>query len=446
MNADAAKWLSDYDKIIDFTSLGLTGKEFVLAYDINNPAMYEKLVRSSKSILIMDDEDFFARWQKKLEVDALLKKEDVPTLVVCDTVGKAIKELGKKVSGRVVGLVVDGRPDEFCKEFAEEWKRRDMKKFDLAIMNPPYAGKGKPLFMEISKVIYENCLSSDGNLVSINPTSVVDNTYDGLDSHSQTLRNDYMGMKVKDFDFDSKYRTAFDASIGTGICVTTYAKDGKYNLWSDFVREKRFGKKNWDMRKRIIGKVGVSLKYIDENPTKGIACLSNFYGVIDSNVETRKRAISTKQSEIGSTKWIVTMAFNRGHVAAVGEHKWDWTTLQSEDFLKLTNELPPIQHFGVPCSNKIEAINLLKWLNTDTIMFIVNHYKTQISNSTVFYRLLPQPPSLDGNYSDEVLMKHFNLTQEEMDWIHSEMNDFGWKVNLGKTEEQLMEYIDEINR
>lgn len=447
MNIDAAKWFADYDKIIDFASLGLTGKEFVLAYDINNPAMYEKLVRHSETLLVLDDKDFFARWQKKLEIDALLKKDDdVPTLMVCDTIAKAIEELGKGSSGRVVGLVVDGSPEEFCKAFVKEWERRDMKKSDLIIMNPPYAGKGKPLFMEISKVIYENCLSDLGRLVSINPTSIVDNTYDGLDSHSQTLRDDYMGMKVKNFDFDSKYRTAFDASIGTGICVITYAKDGKYNLWSDYVREKRFGQKNWNMRKRIIGKVGVSLKYIDEKPTNGIACLSNFYGVIDSNIETRKQAISAKQSEIGLTKWIVTMAFNRGNMSAVGEHKWDWTTLQSEDSLKLTSKIPPIQHFGVPCSTKIEAINLLKWLNTDMIMFIINHYKTQISNSTVFYRLLPQPPTLDGNYSDEVLMKHFNLTQEEMDWIHSEMKDFGWKVNLKKTESELMAHIDEINK
>ena len=320
-----------------------------------------------------------------------------------------------------------------------------MRKFDFVIMNPPYAGSGKPLFMEIAKVFYENCLSGTGRLVSINPTSVIDNAFGGLDSHSKNLQKNYMGMKVKDLYFDPRYRTAFDADIGTGICVVIYAKDGPYNLWSDFVRGKRFGEKNWDMRKRIIEKVGVSLKYVDENPTRGISCLSKFYNATDSNVETRKCAIFAKQSEIGFAKWIVIMAFNRGHVAEVGEHKWDWTTLQSEVFLKIANELPAIRHFGVPFSSKMEAINLLKWLNTDMIMFIVNHYKTQISNNTVFYKLLPQPPSLDGNYSDEVLMKHFGLTREEMDWIHYEMKDFGWKVNLGKTESELMSYIDEIN-
>lgn len=459
MNADAAKWLADYDKIIDFTSLGLTGKEFVLAYDINNPAMYEKLVRSSKSILIVDDEDFFARWQRKLDVDADLKK-DVPTLVVCHTVAETIKELGKKVSGRVVGLVVDGRPDEFCKEFAEEWKRRDMKKFDLAIMNPPYAGKGDPLFMKISKVIYD-FISDSGRLVSINPTSVVDNTYDTV---SAEHKKKYGDMRVLDFVYRPEFRLAFDASIGTGICVTRFSKLGKYDLWSDFVREKRFGKKNWDMRKNIVvEKVNAGLGDGNvskgETPTKSIAALPGFKkwtkSVKDTNENSSEEAKCAWKEYMErfeefrhsfDGKRIVVLSYNRGHVAAVGEHKWYWVTLQSDDYLKVQREIPNISQFDVPFDNKETALNFIKWLHTDFVMYIVNHYKTQMTNNLILFKLLPQPPSLDGNYSDEVLMKHFNLTQEEMDWIHSEMNDFGWKVNLGKTEEQLMEYIDEINR
>lgn len=126
-------------------------------------------------------------------------------------------------------------------------------------------------------------------------------------------------------------------------------------------------------------------------------------------------------------------------------HKWDWTTLQSGEYLKVQTKLPNIKHYKISFQDKKMAINLIKWLNTDFIMYLVNHYKACVSNSLIMFKLLPQPPSLDGNYSDEVLMEHFNLTQEEMDWIHSEMKDFGWKVNLGKTEEQLMEYLDEIN-
>ena len=317
-------------------------------------------------------------------------------------------------------------------------------KFDLIVTNPPYAGKGDPLFMKISKVIYDNCLAFHGKLVSINPTSIVDNTYDTV---SAEYKEKYENMKVLDFVYRPELRTAFEAGIGTGICITTFSKDGKHDLWSDYVREKRFGKKNWDMRKAIIGKVKPFLTFIENEPSTGLLdSYKDLFWIIDSNTNSRGEKVKEKQKEIGNSKNLVILAFNRGHVANVGEHLWDWTTLQSEEYLTVKHEMKNICQFVIPFDSKADAIAMLKWLNTDFIMFIVNHYKTQMSNSNILFRLLPCPPALDGNYSDEVLMKHFNLTQEEMDWIHSEMKDFGWKVNLKKTESELMVHIDEINK
>lgn len=170
MNADAAKWLADYDKIVDFASLGLTGKEFVLAYDINNIAMYEKLVRSSKSILIMDDADFFSRWQRKLEVHALLKKVDVPTLVVCHSIVDAIACMNNGNPNDVVCLEIDGKDDEFCREFVNEWERNNMRKFDLAVGNPPYnLGKETRVDLKIHKIL-EETLKDNGKIVFVHPS------------------------------------------------------------------------------------------------------------------------------------------------------------------------------------------------------------------------------------------------------------------------------------
>ena len=254
-------------------------------------------------------------------------------------------------------------------------------------------------------------------------------------------------MRVDDFVYRPDLRTAFNASIGTGICITTFAKTGKHNLWSDFVRERRFGEKNWDMRKTIIGKIRPFLAFVGNEPTTGLLdSYKDIFWVIDSNTNIRKEKVDAKQNEIGKTKNLVIWAFNRGHIAAVGEHKWDWLTLQSQEYLTVQHEMKNICQFVIPFDYKDNAVAMIKWLNTDFIMFIVNHYKTQMSNSNILFRLLPCPPALDGNYSDEVLMKHFNLTREEMDWIHSEMKDFGWKVNLKKTESELMAYIDEINK
>ena len=346
------------------------------------------------------------------------------------------------------------------REYVAKCKEIDVK-WNLVVMNPPYAGKGDPLFMKIAKVIYDNCLEDTGALVSINPTSVTDNTYDTV---SAKLKKKYGHMNVSDFIYDPEFRTAFDAAIGTGICITIFSKSGKYNLWSDFVKERRFGQKNWDMRKSIVvEKVNAKLgdgKVVDGAvPTKSIASFIGFgkwtkdIKDIDENSSEEAKNLwdeyMDRFNSYGSKfngKNVVVLAYNRGNVSAVGEHKWDWTTLQSDEYLKVQTHLPNMSQFNIPFETKSEAVNLIKWLNTDFIMYIVSHYKTQMTNNKILFKLLPQPPKLDGNYSDEVLMAHFNLTREEMDWIHSEMKDFGWKVNLRKTESELMAYIDEINK
>ena len=181
--------------------------------------------------------------------------------------------------------------------------------------------------------------------------------------------------------------------------------------------------------------IPLNIKDIDENSSEGAKELWDEY-------MDRFNSYGSKFNG----KNVVVLAYNRGHVAAVGEHKWDWTTLQSDEYLKVQTHLPNMSQFNIPFETRSEAVNLIKWLNTDFIMYVVSHYKTQMTNNMILFKLLPQPPTLDGNYSDEVLMKHFNLTQEEMDWIHFEMKDFGWKVNLKKTESELMAYIDEINK
>ena len=431
MNIDAAKWFADYDKIIDFASLGLTGKEFVLAYDINNPAMYEKLVRHSETLLVLDDKDFFARWQKKLEIDALLKKdEDVPTLVVCDTIAEAIEELGKGSSGRVVGLVVDGRPEEFCKAFVKEWERRNMKKSDLIIMNPPYAGKGNPLFMKISNVIYENFLSDTGRLVSINPTSVVDKTiYSDNDEDAP-----YSNMRVSDFVFSDEFSDVFDgADIKTGIGIFTYSKEG-HSLYSDWIREKRFGKDEWKFRKTLIDKIFTEYT---------IGRIPDFFSVVDSDPKERVRKSSMFESLYKNKYFVIISQLTGGKKK--GKINWDWLTLHSKDYLKVMKTLPDIHYHGIPFDSKDDAINLIKWINTDFVMYVLNHYKFNVSNTKTILDRIPSFTLLNGDFSDANICKVFSITHDEMSVIHNDMKDFGNKFHLGKTEAQLMEYIDEIN-
>lgn len=340
-------------------------------------------------------------------------------------------------------------------EYVAKCKEAKMK-FDFTAMNPPYKGKGDPLFMQIAKVFYENCTNPGGCVVSINPTSVSDNTYPTV---SAELKENYGKMKVDGYEYAPELKDSFDADIGTGICITVYSSDGPYTLFCDYVREQRFGKKNWDMRKTIIEEkvaacLGTGNVLGGETPSSSIAALPGFKKWakdVKTPKENSDETVIAKWEEYMekfnnfklqfSGKNVVVMAYNRGHA-----NKWDWVTLQSDEYIKVQNELPNISQFDVPFDDKRIAVELIKWLNTDFIMYIVSHYKTQMTNNKILFKLLPQPPVFDGNYSDSVIMRHFNLTQEEMDWIHSEMKNFGWKVNLGKTESELMDYIDEINK
>lgn len=287
---------------------------------------------------------------------------------------------------------------------------------DLIVMNPPYDGEGDPLYMRITKAMYDNCLNDSGKLISINPTGVVDTLYS--DAKMKVYSD---SLLLEDFVFDDRLRNAFSADIKSGIGIFTYSKRGKHRLDSDWVRSIRFGEKTWQMRKQIIEKVG----HFIENG-KGLTDMTNF-GISDKNIVIINQHTGSKDS-------------------VTGKYKYDWPVLHSNQYFIVQTKLPEKPHFAIGFPIKGDAISFLKWINTDFVMFFVMTYKKHIRNTKTTLALIPQPPKLDGNYSDEVLMKHFNLTQEEMDWIHSEMKGFGWKVNLGKTESELMAYIDEINK
>lgn len=362
---------------------------------------------------------------------------------------KHIEFIPESIIKKWFGHMEDGK---FAKRLREKVynyieRKYEVNKFGLIVMNPPYGGKGDPLYMEITKVLYD-CISEQGILKSINPTTTMDNTYGKASDYSASLIEKYGNLKVEDVVYDDAFRMSFgNAIINSGLGIFTYSKKATHNLFDDFIREKRFGKRNWDMRKSIIEKSVFTNKRISGDDEFGWEGIQNFNGVVISKPKPRGAEIARIQNELGYDKNIVVMPFIAGSVnKKTGNHNFDWCSVQTKRCLLIQRKLENLAQFFIPYDDKLSAKNLIKWLNTDFVMYIVNHYKKNVTNSVVLFKLIPQPPILDGNYSDEVLMKHFNLTQEEMDWIHSEMKDFGWKVNLGKTESELMDYIDEINK
>ena len=99
-------------------------------------------------------------------------------------------------------------------------------------------------------------------------------------------------------------------------------------------------------------------------------------------------------------------------------------------------------------NDKNAAINLIKWLNTDFVNFLVMYYKSAPSNSAVLFQNIPQPPTY-GDFSDKTLMDKFGLTSEQMEHIHKSMIGFGFKtrdyVVADHKESSLLQFIEDLN-
>lgn len=401
MNAAAAKWLADYDKISDFESLGLTGKEFVLAYDINNIAMYEKLVHSSKSILIMDDEDFFARWQKKLEIDILLKKdEDIPTLVVCDTVAKAIVELKKGNINKVVCLLIEGKHDKFCKSFVNEWERSNMKKFDLIVGNPPY---NNGLDLKIHKV-FEEGVAENGKIIFVHPCGFL------LSHRESAKKNGVNGVDLSKMESVHLLwaNNIFNIGLFVPVCISIWAK-GKTTDKVHVVDE-AFTKTIYDVKFDRIHIYGKDYWNFKEWLTKNVEYSDN---------------IPSHSEKIASKKFAFVFSVVRGH-----PNNDDFFTVLPKEVDVINNNCVGIGYDITNDSNKFlfsfrtstERNNFIGFLKTKAVRFILSLIKVHQNISGD----LNQIPWMDftRSYSDKDLRQMWNIDDKLWEFIDKHIPDY----------------------
>lgn len=397
---DRGNVITLHNKIFSPDSLGiLKGDETILICDMGNPLHYIWLRRDYPNLNIYGIEDY------KLE----------------QTFRYCLNELN-------CNIIFNKKPDDI-----NEWikcikiiqKKSKKMKFDISVGNPPFEGDGNPLFMKIIRIIYDDYLNDKGIIRMVHPTTLVDNKF-GLDAHFE-----YAYLKVISFEFSKELRDMFSgANIGNGIGIFTYGKDGRNSLFDDEIRAIRYGS-DYYKDKEIIEKILSNCdKTIKDNPK---------YVHISSNKESKVNELNNKYN------LFVSFARNRGNIdRKTGGLKWDWTTLQSDDYLKVLNELNSICQNVVPVNSKKEGVDYIKWSATDFVNYIVLYFKTNMSNNPVLFKCIPQPiPS--GDFSDDSIMKHFGLSKEQMSYIHTKVKNYGWKAHYNCSEEEMLQKIEEMN-
>jgi hypothetical protein len=314
--------------------------------------------------------------------------------------------------------------------FRDEYLNYIMKcknmKFDIIVGNPPFEGGGKPLFMQIVKIIYENYLNDGGLIRVVHPTTLIDNKF------NLNIYNDYKDIKVISFDFSNELRDMFiGAEIGNGIGIFTYGKEGKYDLLGDELKAIRFGN-DYYKDKEIV-------ETILSNCEQTIGYHPNYkYIGSEKNKESKIEELNSKYNVF------VSFSRNRGHIdKKTGGLKWDWTTLLPEKRLKVLDKLDNVGQNVIHFNSKKEGFEYIKWSITDVVNFIVLFYKNNLTNSSSLFKHIPQPiPS--GDYSDESIMKHFGLSKEQMEYIHNKVNKYGIKIYYKCSEKKLLQKIDEM--
>ena len=260
-------------------------------------------------------------------------------------------------------------------------------KFDLIIGNPPYTKGGKatqPLYAEIACKIFE----TTKKMIWICPTSWTHKIeYDvSKEKYRKELENYFVSCDLVEPEL-------------LGIFITDklgiYVLDENNTEMAPFEEWKFYNCSNSELTKSILEKIK---KYSKDN-------LQNHYHKKEG-------------------KFIVQAAQCRGNVG-----KWDWTTFFDEknkkmiltDFDKITND----RYNWWTFNTKKECEVFKNFTETDIFMFILYSYKTGLPQPLT---KLPWMESYKNDIDDKYLTKYFHLTKEEVEYIHQEMANFGWKA------------------
>lgn len=124
-------------------------------------------------------------------------------------------------------------------------------------------------------------------------------------------------------------------------------------------------------------------------------------------------------------KYYVNAALIRGHIdQTTGKKKWDWTTLFGEDQRTIFDKKLKDRNVFWKFKTLNECKNFVDAHETDILEFAQLIEK---SNTNICLCLTPYLNDYTKHWTEEEIAKKLNLTIEEVEYIHQEMKNYGWK-------------------
>lgn len=265
---------------------------------------------------------------------------------------------------------------------------KNMPKFDVCIGNPPFAGKGNPLYIRILEI----CNQISKNIVWICPTQWVKNYKDS--AYLNNVKTNTCKNLIAHYHVSNPFN---DAIVANEIGIYVFGKATQYEDYNE-IRWERFS--NIDLTKSICKKF--------ENYTDNIS---------NHNAIDLKLPFYVKSSHIRGNQDLIT-----------NKPKWDWTTLfgkeQHSDF---SNKITHRWNFW-NFNTKAECKNFISSTETDICMFALFISKNNNANSEGAMELMPWFDDYTHEWTEEMIAQELGLTDEEVKYIHKEMKNFGWKA------------------
>ena len=261
-------------------------------------------------------------------------------------------------------------------------------KFDLIVGNPPYEGSGKPLYLQILAAL----MPFGKEVVWICPSQWTKAWKD--DDYVESVKRDELNCLIGHENIENP----FEEADLPNLAVYHFKKDNA--MFEDYEELKYEKFQNVDLAKRIISKLE--------------AHESIYEHVWENN---------------GS--YYVTFSILKGHHDN-GKYKNDWLILMPdywrEDYSKKDISAGKRKkRCQFSFSTLDEARNFRMSTETDIAMFalFVHKVNRNIYPNTISY--IPWLGDYTRSWTDEDIAEELGLTKEELDYIHEEMKNFGWK-------------------